>query len=507
MTAQTQSAKSAENSSSKTKPGRQKPKRREPQREVQTMKITDIVSGKYKVPDSEMRQWIVEGKNTAVLDDVLCEELVRKFDIFIMGSIFWYYEDGVFRPDRSGSVIKTLIKMHIPQHTRRDNTVSRIYRLLLSNANLETCAEDVNKHPSHWINTQSGMFDVLRWENLPHDPKYKSINQIPHHFDGHEPPRNDGELIQSFLNQALPDKADQTTIFEMVGESCSVDCRYQKSIVLQGQGSTGKSTLLNVVAAAVGPENISGVPLQKLENRFYPVQLIGKLVNICTDLPSARMEFSGNFKAAVCNEILNDSFKGKDQFDFRPCAKMWFSCNELPTVSDKSDGFYRRIIILTMNHKPDKADPNLSKRLTSEKEMYYFLFHSFKAYAEALKRGTLTESETAKTAALKYRHSNDPIEAYMYESYETTNDKSDRVLRSQIYSGYVKYCAELGAKELNAKNFYETLRQKGYKETCVNGSRYFCYIRSKPATFDGEPATSQEDMKTAESLFPENVAS
>lgn len=466
------------------------------------MTISDIVTGAVFVPETEpfLTGWAIPRKNAApdIIDDVLCQELTRKFDLFILGSIIWYYEGGVFHPDRSGSVMKTVIRMHLPQECRRDPIISRIHKLLLSDANLMVDEADVNDHQEHWINTRSGMFDVLTWELKEHSPEYRSINQIPHFFDGSKPPKGAGKVIQGFLNESLPDKQDQKTVFEMTGESCSVHTDFQKCVVFQGQGATGKSTLLNVIEASVGIENVSNVPLQKLESRFYPVRLIGKLVNMCSDLPSSRMEFTGNFKAAVCSEGMNDSYKGKDQFDFKSHAKMWFSCNELPTIADRSNGFYRRIVILTMNQKPKKPDPNLTKKLTAPSEINYFLYRSFKAYAEALKRGKITESKNARMAVMKYRCSNDTTEGFMKENYEITDNKSDRVLRSVVYKGYEGYCDELKTQALNPRNFYEVLRQKGFQETSVKGLDYFCYLKPKEPTFtDGSP-TQGDDSPTPE---------
>lgn len=469
------------------------------------MTISDIVTGKVLVPESEpfMRGWAIARKNAApeIIDDVLCLRLKEIFDLFIMGSIIWYYENGVYHPDRSGAVMKTVIRMHLPQECRKDPTITRIHKLLLSDATLMVKDTDVNDHPKHWINTRSGMFDVQQWKLIDHDPKYRSINQIPHPFTGGEPSGEEGKVLQGFLDKAIPNKQDQTTVFEMTGVSCSVNTDFQKGVVFQGQGATGKSTLLNVIEAAVGEVNTSSVPLQKLESRFYPVQLIGKLINICSDLPSARMEFTGNFKAITCGESVIDSYKGKDEFCFRSNAKMWFSCNELPTIADRSNGFYRRLVIITMNEKPEKPDPNLTKKLTDLKEINYFLYQSFKAYAAALERGKITESEEALQAVQKYRCSNDTTEGFMQENYEVTDNKKDRVLRSDLYDGYEKYCGDLKTQALNPRNFYEVLRQKGFRETGINGSRYFCYLKEKPATFSDEPATEEDYLDVAEELF------
>ena len=477
------------------------------------MTIADVINGKVKIPSLEMDAWTkfrkTDGEEIEVYDDILCQELVRRFDFFVNGGICWFYEDGVFVPDTNGSTAKTLIRKFIPQKVRKDTIISRVYRMLLSDKKLEVKDKEIINHPAHWINTKTGMFDPEKWEHHPHSPKYRSINQIPHPFTGEEPDKEDGKEIEAFLNEALPDKDNQKTIYEVSGNSCCCDCRFQKAIAIQGQGATGKSTLLNLIEATVGRDNISHVPLQKMEARFYPVQLIGKTVNSFSDLPSEQMPFTGNFKAAVCGEPINDSFKGKDQFDFIPYTKCWFSCNELPRVSDTSDGFYRRLILITMNVKPKKPDPKLTEKLTRPKAINYFLYKSIKAYHEALKKGSLTESAEARETVTDYRHHNDPIEGYMCEHWQITDNVQDRVARKELYEGYKAYCKDLGVQEKNANNFYDILRQKGYRRADLNGRRCFGYLKWKPATEDPESATEgatkgateAEMLKIAEELF------
>lgn len=467
--------------------------------------INRIISGQEVIPMDEMIKWTVFSKRAPrdITDDILCNHITRNFNLFVMGGVIWYYTGGRYKPDSTGVVIKTLIRKHIPQEIRKDPIIGRIHRLLLSDATLATTYEEVNAYPSYWINTKSGMFDPVSWRSFPHNPAYKSINQIPHEFTGVKPPANHGKNVKAFMREAISEE-DRQTILEFTGLSCSADVRFQKSICLQGQGATGKSSLLNLITATIGAENISSVPLQKIEQRFYPVQLLGKTANICSDLPSERMPFVGNFKAAVCGESINDSYKSKDQFSFCPYAKMLFSANELPPVSDKSDGFYRRLIVIGMNTKPKKTDPDLLQKMTAPDEIDFFLYWSIAAYRQALKQGFITESQAAKDAVEAYRQANDPIEAYMSECWMESENKTDRVNRKTLYDEYVDFCNELGAQALIAKNFYETLRQKGYRRADINGQRCFGYLVRKPPKLATEDATEAELLAEAAILFPEN---
>ena len=122
----------------------------------------------------------------------------------------------------------------------------------------------------------------------------------------------------------------------------------QKSFVFVGAPNAGKSTLLSVAQEILlGSENVSNIPWQSLGDRFNKAELFGKLANIFADLPSKAIDDGGMFKALTGEDYITAERKNKDPFSFRPYARLLFSCNEIPkNYSDRSDGFYRRLIII-----------------------------------------------------------------------------------------------------------------------------------------------------------------
>ena len=59
--------------------------------------------------------------------------------------------------------------------------------------------------------------------------------------------------------------------------------------------------------------------------------------------------------------------KGRDPVPFRSYAKLIFSANKIPlNLDEKSNAFYRRLLILEMNKKPTKKDLELGEKLQAE---------------------------------------------------------------------------------------------------------------------------------------------
>ncbi len=146
----------------------------------------------------------------------------------------------------------------------------------------------------------------------------------------------------------------------------------QKSFVLVGAANAGKSTLLSVAQEILlGAGNVSNIPWQSLGDRFNKAELFGKLANIFADLPSKNIDDGGMFKALTGEDYITAERKNKDQFSFRPYARLLFSCNEIPrNYTDRSDGFYRRLIIIRFDKSvpAEKRDPNLRERIAVERD-------------------------------------------------------------------------------------------------------------------------------------------
>lgn len=75
------------------------------------------------------------------------------------------------------------------------------------------------------------------------------------------------------------------------------DTSFQKAILLIGDGANGKSTYLRGVQAFIGKDDTTAVNLHKLESDHFSVaRLIGRLANMCPDLPSTDLASTSVFK-------------------------------------------------------------------------------------------------------------------------------------------------------------------------------------------------------------------
>lgn len=362
---------------------------------------------------------------------------------------------------------------------------------------LEVSFEELNKYLSYWICFQNGMYDTKTKELRPHNPKYRAINQIPHKYEPNA--KYEGTKTEEYLHFICEEQDSPEMLLQFIGYSLTKDVGQQKFLVLNGEGGTGKSTVIRMIEALTGSSNVSNISLTDLQQRFASFGLMGKLLNSCADLEISALEDTSIIKKILGEDTLRAEQKGRDAISFKSYAKLIFSINELPLVkSEKTNGFYRRLLVLTMNKVPLQKNPNLFQELLSEVD--YLLQLSVQAVERMYQQGTITVSEASEKAVLQLRADSDTTEAFLQEF--CVDDEKGRIERTELYNKYNAFCEDTDRQSLTKNNFYKSLRVKGYCEIKTSGYRYFkginykenCSKNAPQTALDGFMSVTQEQL-------------
>ena len=429
----------------------------------------------FLVNDSIRAQMHIFNKQdqpAGVLDSAVVDYIIAHVPLFINEMTVYLYQDGCYFPDRHGSHTREIIRSLLYPQMMKSNVITRIYQQLLDRVQLHKSGSQLNRQPRHWINFRNGYFDVKKWELIGHDPDYCTVNQIPYIIDPDWKPPDREYLTDCFLGEAVPDPEDRDMLWEFFGYAMTFDTGFQKFLILTGPGGTGKSVVIGMAEDLVGTENLSSISLQDLNNRFYPTALHLKLLNTCADISSVGMQNIDNLKKATGEDILIYERKGKDVSFFRSYAKLLFSANEIPlNLDDKSDAFYRRILILRMDHKADreKLDPDLREKMKAEWQ--YILFQALTGLRRLYEQQHFTQSSRCREAIRDLRRKADNVQAFVDECVRTA--EGSRVKRSDLFEAYEVYCRENKRQSCGKGRFFE--RMDEHFPMKRNGVDGFCY--------------------------------
>ncbi len=174
-----------------------------------------------------------------------------------------------------------------------------------------------------------------------------------------------------FLSELL-EPEDIPALQEYLGYCLIPSTKGQKMLMLIGKGGEGKSRI-GVVMNTIFGLNMNTTSIQKVEtNRFARADLEGKLLMVDDDLDMNALTKTNYVKSIVTAELRMDLERKKEQ-SYQGLLYVRFLCfgnGVLTALHDRSDGFFRRQIILTTKDKPvDRFDdPFLAEKLIAEKE-------------------------------------------------------------------------------------------------------------------------------------------
>ena len=254
---------------------------------------------------------------------------------------------------------------------------------------------------------------------------------------------------------------------EMMGYLLTPDTSMHKAFLLLGGGSNGKSLLLDVLRAMLGPENCSATPLQALgEDKWAPASLVGKLANLCADLPAATQRDTSKFKEIVAGDTMNAEEKYHAPFSFRPFARLVFSANEAPGTTDSSHGYWRRWLTIPFPHTFAKAtdtvalaeganpiDEKLPPRLMAE--LPGILQLALTGLARLRAQGGFTQSPSCEAALQQYRERADSVAAFAAEVCRV--EPGCATEKTALYVEYSGWCSDAGREPLGRNKFYERI--------------------------------------------------
>ena len=422
-----------------------------------------------------------------ILDNEIAEYITHELQLFTMDGQPYLYRRGYYMRDEDGKILKAHIKSLILPELITVTRINRVYGLIMIDYRLAKKNSEINCYPATWINFQNGMYDLLNNQMHAHDPKYLSINQIPHNYESRAD--FDSSVAQQFFKGLIPDQADREMFFAYSGYCMTRDTQFQKFLVVTGAPGAGKSTAINMLMDMVGAKNTCGIALQELGERFTATELLGKLLNACADLPKKALEQVDAVKRITGEDPVKGEYKGGKTFWFRSYAKLIFSANQMPkSYDEKTTAFYRRLLMIHIDKKGPKIE-NLKEGLAQS--MPAFICKCVQSLRTVYATGAKLDSPNSKMLVHEYYRSSDSVTAFMEDC--TERSEKNRIERKELFRKYEEYCTEEQLQALRRNSFYDDLRAKGYAETTYHGIRCLGGICWKSAS-DGAKNTLESEF-------------
>lgn len=393
------------------------------------------------------------------------------------------FENGVYRPG-GDKFVREMVKQYAI-----DGGQAREWSAHLADETIDYLLADAPQlwplPPGDVINLLNGRLDLHTGELRPHDHKFLSCVQLPVNFD----PKAKCPAWDYLIGTSFPEDADELS-YEIVSWVMSPTDPTQTAILLLGEGANGKSVYLGGLVAFLGPANVAGISLQKLEkDRFAAARLLGKLANVCPDIPNSKLFSTSVFKALTGGDLIHAERKYKESFEFRSFAKLIFSANQPPQADDSTYGFLRRWLVVPFDrtfeagsteHIPRK---DLDAMLSSPGELSGVLNRAVKVWPRVQSHG-FSNPRSCQKALAEFCEVADPLRAWL--DSEVVPDPEGYVAKRRLWELYSERCKAERRAVLSAKAFGQALKRalpslrEGQKAEGEKRVEVYMGIRRKP---------------------------
>jgi len=399
---------------------------------------------------------------------VLADHMANNVAAFYGAGTHYFYDHGVYEAREDLAAFAAVRSFMLRTAKSVDiNDAEKQWRSAIRKQ-----VREINANP-YIINVKNGLLNVLDGSFREHTTEYFSTVQINANYC---PTATCPQFLQ-FLSSILPE-SEIPLIQEIFGYLLIPVNKAQKSFVFVGAANAGKSTLLSIAQdVLLGSDNVSNIPWQSLGERFNKAELFGKLANIFADLPSKNIDDGGMFKSLTGEDSISAERKNKDPFNYRPYARLLFSCNDIPkNYADRSDGFYRRLIIIRFDKAvpQNKRDPNLRERVATEADG---IFMWALLGLVRLMRNNYIFTETPRTTGevTRYKTECNSALTFIAECCAVSPDAS--CPRAELYTRYKDYCSQNGYKAQSNAVFNKELEsgfpEVGRGQDKVSGRKYW----------------------------------
>ncbi len=271
-----------------------------------------------------------------------------------------------------------------------------------------------------------------------------------------EPPR----LWLRFLSELLYEE-DIPTLQEFIGYCLIPSNKGQRMMVIKGHGGEGKSVVGAVLAGLFGCNMKDGSVGKISENRFARADLEHIYLMVDDDMQMEALKQTNYVKSLVTAQGKMDlERKGKQSYQGWLYARILaFSNGDLQSLYDRSDGFYRRQLILTARERPaDRVDkPHLAQDL--QRENAGILMWAFKGLQRLIANDfRFTESERCRENRQTVKKDANNILEYLESADYVQFGPEYSVSSKDLYDGYYKWCIA---------NAYDPFKQRTFSDFMI----------------------------------------
>lgn len=304
--------------------------------------------------------------------------------------------------------------------------------------------EIINPDPN-WVQFKNKIINLEDNKEIELNNKYFFTNPIQWNIsDSEETPIID-KLIASWVEPKY-----KQMMYEIIAYCLYRDYPIHRIFCFTGSGRNGKSKFLGLINKFLGAENTSTSDLDLLMSRpFESFKLYKKLMCQMGETNYEGLKRTAILKQLSGQDLISFERKGKDGFSDYNYAKLLISTNGIPITHDKSDGFYRRWLIVDFpNNFPEGKD--ILKTIPDE-EYENLARKCMTLLPRLLNDGKFDNEPSISEKKVIYENKSNPL--LLYINKFMVKDFNSYTSKTEMYSKFSAWLNENGYRQINYHEF------------------------------------------------------
>lgn len=319
--------------------------------------------------------------------------------------------------------------------------------------------------PRSLIPMADGNFDLEKYlageEDAlsPHTADLFSLYSLPFPLT----PGAECPTFHEVMKQNLPDPEYRAFLQEWFGLNLVPDATFEAFMIYTGEAGTGKTVTCTIQSTMLGPASVSAIPLEAFNPvRTFPLAaLVGKRANIAEEIGECDKAAEGLLKQLVTGSPVTIERKYGDPFQLRNRARLTFATNVLPRFADRSNGIWRRMLILPFSQvvpeeKRDRRYLDPEWWIGSGELPGVFLW-ALEGLRRLRARGRFNEPVECRVIREEYKRDSNPAGVFLLDN--CTADITATTPGNVLFKAYSAHVKEQGHHPLSEPMFAREVKR------------------------------------------------
>ena len=339
-----------------------------------------------------------------------------------------------------------------------------VFELLKARVGLSVSEnKQFDTHPE-LLNVLNGMINLRTGELQKHRRKDYITQFIPINYNSNA----SRKVLNSFLSSVfLDDQSLIDYVQTLSGYGITGETKEQCMYIFYGNGSNGKSTLLDVLEYTIGDYMKTTPAATFIKSISSPGAATPELVALknariisCNEWEEDKRLNESRVKALVGSGTISVRALYGEQTSYQPTFKIFLDTNHYPRINGADYGIWRRLRVIPFNAqfiKKRDVDPDMKIKLFNEAEgiLAWLVEGAVRYYQEGL-----DEPKAVKDATKRFKREEDVIGAFICDSIEKRPGNS--IQSSTLYKMYLTYCKAYSKEPQSETVFGRRMIQEGY---------------------------------------------